>query len=256
MKTAVIVAGVCRFTEISHTSWNIFPDADWYLSTWDITQNPYSPLARSSIKEINAIRHKFKHIEISNYKKEYLEKSIEPAMRPFILLEKILKITKDKQYKRVIYFRPDLVLFKMNKTTWPNLTQMTLNDFNESDFDIDDSTIMVTDCYGPDNWVSHERRQLQDSFMLFSWNSFAKFVENAIPITSHYDIHVSYYEFFERNNIVMKPLLSISPVILRNNIVNNLNKTFWNELTELFNEEYSQNDHLGKFTKQIELKEL
>jgi len=256
VKTAIIVAGVCRFTEISHASWNIFPNADWYLSTWDITQKPYSPEARSSANEINAISYKFKHIEISNYKKEYLEIHVEPAMRPFILLTKIFNLIKDEQYERVIYFRPDLVLFKMNETTWPNLTQMKLNEFNKSDFDIDDNTIKVTDCHGPDNWLSHERRQLQDSFMLFSWKSFAKFVENAITITSHYDIHVSYYEFFERNNIVMEPLLTVRPVILRNNIINNLNKNTWYQLTELFGEDYTQNDHLGKFANQIELKEL
>ena len=144
----------------------------------------------------------------------------------------------------------------MNEATWPNLTQMKLNEFDESDFDIDDFTVKVTDCHGPDNWLSHDRRQLQDSFMLFSWKSFAKFVENATSITSHYDIHVSYYEFFERNNIVMEPLLTVRPVILRNNIINNLNKNSWYQLTELFGEDYNQNDHLGKFAKQIELKEL
>ena len=256
MKTVIIVAGACRFTEIAHKSWNIFPDADWYLSTWDITQKPYSSEAWSSIEEINSIRHKFKYINISNYKNEYLETSLAATLRPFMLLEKILKIIKDEKYERVIYFRPDLVLFKMNQESWPNLTQMSLDEFNEDDFDIDDTTIKVADCHGPDNWLSHDRREIQDSFMVFSWNSFVKFVDGAIHITSNLGIHHSLYEFFDSNKIIMKPLLPIRVVILRNNIVNNLNKKSWYQLTELFGEEYKQKDHLGKFAKQIDLKEL
>ena len=133
---------------------------------------------------------------------------------------------------------------------------MRLNEFSESDFDIDDSMIKITGCHGPDNWLSHETRRLQDSFMVFSWNSFANFVYNAIHITTHYDIHISLYEFFEKNNIIMTPLLPIRPVILRNNIINNLNKKSWYQLTELFKEEYNQKDHLGKFAKQLELQEI
>lgn len=257
MKTAVIVAGVCRFTEIAHTSWNIFLNADWYLSTWDITQKPYSPQVWSSVKEINAIRHKFKHVEVSNYITEYQETPIHPAMRPFILLDKVLKLIKDEKYERIIYFRPDSVLFKMNEKTEPNLAQMKLDEFDENDFNIDDYTVMVTDCYGPDNWLSHERRQLQDSFMVFSWNTFVKFVSNAKSITSHWDLHAGLYEFFEKNNISMKPLLPIRIAILRNNILENLDKKSWCELTVLFSEEYKKNLHFNsnKFPKQIQLLE-
>jgi hypothetical protein len=42
---------------------------------------------------------------------------------------------------------------------------------------------------------------------------------------------------------------------LRNNIIDNLNKKLWYQLTELFGEEYKLKDHLGKFAKHIELKE-
>lgn len=254
MKTAVIVAGVCRFTNISHSSWNIFPDADWYLSTWDITQKPYSPEAHPSSDEIDAIKDKFKHIEVLNYKEKYLDiPRLSAELRPFILLEHILNIIKEQQYERVVYFRPDLVLFKMNDDLFPDLMQLTADDFNENDYNVDDSTIKIAGDHTPDCWIDHSRQILHDNFFVFSWNTFVKFIEDKKEITKHPDIHYSLYNYFAKNNINVEPLHPIRTAILRSNIVDNEDKKTWKDLTTLFVNEYNEKNHIGKFTHIIEL---
>ena len=67
MKTAIVVSGVCRNTVISSLSWNFLPEADWYLTTWDKTQETYSNELYPSDNEISNIKEKFNKIHIENY---------------------------------------------------------------------------------------------------------------------------------------------------------------------------------------------
>lgn len=257
MKTAVIVAGVCRFSDIAHRSWNIFPDADWYLSTWDISQAPYSREAEKSSVQIDKIKHKFKSITISNYKEKYLDTDSAYSDRPFLLLEKVYNEIKDSGYQRIIYFRPDLVLFKMNQDLWPKLNQYTFDVFDENDFAIDDSQVKVAYGHVMDTfWVDHANKIMQDSFFLFSWNNFVKFLKEKRKITVYGDVHRGLYNYFKESNIEPAPLDQVCVTILRNNIYQNLDKTNWYEMSQLFDETYNRFNHVGKFIKEIELKEI
>ena len=80
----------------------MLPEADWYLSTWDISQQPYSKNAINSKTEIKNIEHLFKTIIVSNYQKEYLEQGVKSFERPFILLEKIFNIINHNKNNDVI----------------------------------------------------------------------------------------------------------------------------------------------------------
>jgi len=53
----------------------MLPEADWYLSTWDISQKPFSDIATSSKNEIDNIKYLFKEIFVSIYKEEYMDTS-------------------------------------------------------------------------------------------------------------------------------------------------------------------------------------
>ena len=240
MKTAVIVAGVCRFTDISHKSWTMLPEADWYLSTWDISQKPYSTSATSSVNEIAKIKHLFHTVLISNYQDEYLNTEFQAYDRPFILLEKIYKEIKDAGYKRIIYFRPDLMLF-------------SLDGYSHNDFIVNDNTLRVLDCYDPDFWIQHHRREMQDSFFVITWKSFELLV-NSREKVANYSIHSSLYNFLENHQIQVVPLYNMRSVILRDNVYEYKSDLSWGTLTSAFSETYIKNNHVGKFPKTIELK--
>jgi hypothetical protein len=239
LKTAIIVAGVCRFTDLTHKSWNIFPEADWYLSTWDISQRPYSPIATSSKKEISTIKHLFDEILISNYQTEYLDTKFQAYDRPFILLEKIFDKIKDKNYNRVIYFRPDLMLY-------------TLENFLQQELEVDDNTIKILDCHGPDFWIMHNSRTMQDSFLVFSWKKFELFINSRRELCK-YSIHKTLYNFIEKHQINVIPLYNMKSVIIRENAYKYKNDLTWENLTLAFGEIYTKNDYIGKFPKRIEL---
>lgn len=235
MKTAIIVAGVCRFTDMTHPSWHILPEADWYLSTWDISQKPYSPSATSSVHEVARIKHLFRTILISNYQNEYLNTIFHPYDRPFILLEKIYKEIKDAGYERIIYFRPDLILY-------------SLNEFSNNDFIVDDNTLKILDCYEPDFWIRHLNRKMQDSFFVLTWKNFELLIHSREELCK-YDIHSSLYDFIEKHQIEAIPLYNMRSVIIRTNSED----LSWENLTRIFQESFIKNDHLKKFVKQIEL---
>jgi hypothetical protein len=230
MRTAVIVAGVCRFTEIASKSWDIFPEADWYLSTWNISQQPYSPDATSSKLEIKAIAELFTDILISDYHTEFLNQDTHMYKRSFILLEKALERIKHQGYERVIYFRPDLMLY-------------TLDDFSTDDFMVSDSEIKILDSHEPDFWVDHTRRSLQDSFFVFSWQSFNKFVYHGKDINLHSDIHQSLYRYLEIYQLNVTPLYNMRSVILRDQVYLNMSDLSWQNLTSVFVDTYRRNQH-------------
>lgn len=242
MKTAVIVAGVCRFTDISHTSWAMLPEADWYLSTWDISQQPYSKKAVISNKEIKNIEHLFKTIIISNYQNEYLNQGVKSFERAFILLEKIFNIIKDKGYTRIIYFRPDLMLYKVDN-------------FSIKDFDVDDSCVKLLDIHSPDLAVRHGEKVASDLFFVFSWNTFVKFLNAKNEIVNNVDIHKTVYKFFIDNKIEMQPLYNMRSMILRNNVYKSLEDLSWETLSTLFHDIFRKfgRGEVSKFPYDIEL---
>jgi hypothetical protein len=188
MKTAIIVAGVCRYSELTYKSWNSFPEADWYLSTWDISQTPYSPEATSSDNEIATIKHLFHSILISNYQTEYLDLGVNSLHRPFILLENVLNKIKDQGYERIIYFRPDLMLYR-------------LSSYSPNDFVVDDDTVKILDCHYPGFWFSHYLKKMQDSFLVFSYKNFELFVNSKDKLCKQPNIHTALYKFMIEHKI-------------------------------------------------------
>ena len=239
MKTAVIVAGVSRFVDLTHKSWTMLPEADRYLSTWDITQRPYSPEATSSETEISTIKHLFQTILISSYQTEYLDTKFQAYDRPFILLEKVFNEIKNKDYERIIYFRPDLMLY-------------TLENFSIDDFNINDSTIKILDCHNPDFWIMHNSKSMQDSFLVFSRKTFELFI-NSRKELCRYNIHATLYNFIVKHQIEVIPLYNMRSVIVRENAYEYKNDLSWENLTFAFGETYNKKDHIGKFPKRIEL---
>ena len=220
----------------------MLPEADWYLSTWNISQQPYSKKAINSNKEIKNIEHLFKTIIISNYQTEYLDQGIKSFERPFILLEKIFNIIKDKKYERIIYFRPDLMLYKVEN-------------FSTNDFDINDSCVKLLDIHRPDLAVRHNEKLVSDLFFVFSWNTFVKFLDTKKEIVDHFDIHRTIYKFFTDNNIEMLPLYNMRSMILRSNVYGSLEDLSWETLSVLFHNVFKESGSgkSSKFPYQIEL---
>ena len=239
MKTAIIVAGVCRFTELSYSSWSILPEADWYLSTWDISQKPYSPSAVSSVNEIDTIKHLFKTTLVLNYQDEYLNTRFQAYDRPFILLEKIYKKIKEVGYERIIYFRPDLMLY-------------SLNGYSHDDFIVTDNTLKVLDCHDPDFWVQHHRREIQDSFFVLTWKNFELLVNSREELCK-YNIHSTLYNLLDKHQIKALPLYNMRSVIIREDAYRYKEDMSWENLTMVFGETFVKNNHIGKFPKRIEL---
>lgn len=228
MKTAVIVAGVSRHTKFAVSSWNNLPEADWYLSTWDvISYNHNSGITYPLGNEIDHMRDKFKEIVISKYS-EYIDNAITNNLnqvldRPFYLLNKIYDIIKDKNYERIIYFRPDLRLFYLENYTY-------------NDFDIDDNTSKLLGMFEPEKWYIRIHRYIDDFFFVFSWNTFKLFLENRFNIKPDLiNVHPFIFDFFENNNVKIKTLHNMRSVLLRHTINNNNYQRSYEKLTELFN---------------------
>lgn len=241
MKTAVVVAGVCRFTDISHSSWTLFPDADWYLSTWDVTQIPYSNIAYSSSDEITAIQHLFKQVFVLNYYDEFLKTDLLPFERSFILLNKVYEHIKDRGYQRVIYFRPDLMLYK-------------LADFDYNELTVNDSCVKILDIHDPEISIKHQEQQrVSDLFIVFSWTTFIKYINNRSKIVADSDIHRSTYKFFVNNNIEMQSIINLRSCILRENVYDNLHDLSWLHVNKLFHDVYQLKGRSDKFPKDINL---
>jgi hypothetical protein len=240
VKTAVIVAGVCRFTDISHSSWTLFPDADWYLSTWDITQRPYSNVVASSHEEITAIEHLFKQVFVLNYYDEFLKTDLLPFERSFILLSQACEHIKDQRYERIVYFRPDLMLYKLDNFDYIELT-------------VNDNCVKILDIHEPEFTVRHREQQVSDLFFIFSWQTFIKYINNRSKIVADNDVHRSTYKFFVDNNVEMQSIINLRSCLLRDNIYDNLHDLSWLHVNKLFHDVYNLKGRSNKFPKDINL---
>ena len=220
----------------------MLPDADWYLSTWDITQQPYSKQAISSTKEINRIRHLFKDVIVSNYQTEYLEQDFKSFERPFILLEKAFNLIKDQGYQRIIYFRPDLMLY-------------TVDGFSVNDFNVDDYCAKLLDIHLPELAIRHNEQSASDLFFVFSWNTFVKFLNSKKEIVNHFDIHKTIYKFFIDNKIEMTSLYNMRSMILRSNVYGSLDDLSWEKLSDLYHIVFRKygSGKASKFEREVEV---
>jgi len=242
MKTAIIIAGVCRYTDISHKSWTMLPEADWYLSTWDISQKPFSDIATSSKNEIDNIKYLFKEIFVSSYKEEYMDTNYSAFERSFILLEKTLEHIKKLNYDRIIYFRPDLMLY-------------SLENYSIDDLLVNDNYVNVLDIHDPlivNN--THKQQQVSDIFFVFSNKTFLKYVVSRNKISNcNGDVHRTTYNFFVKNNIEIKILTNMKSCILRDNIYDNLNDLSWENTYKIFHKVFESNPEPNKFGKELQL---
>ena len=218
MRTAVIAAGVCRYSDIPSRTWDIFPfDADLYISTWDITNNTYSNQLTNSVQEIEIIKRNTKtntrtrliSVNISDYEEAILSKKVLWSLaRPSFLLKEIYEKIKSSGYSRIIYFRPDLYL-----TTLENQT------LSPDDFSVDDNTVKILGLHEPYAWIEHDLGKMEDHFFCMSRSVFEQFIKifDIIDITEK-DIHKIYYNFFRKNNIKIETLDKMRAVLMRKEI--------------------------------------
>jgi hypothetical protein len=218
MKTAVIVAGVCRYSDIPSKTWDIFPfDADLYISTWDITNNTYSNKLINSSDEIELIkrntrqnkRTKLISVNVSDYEDAIASGKITWSLaRPFFLLNELYEKIKSSEYTRIIYFRPDLYLTTNNGVT-----------LTEHDFTVDDSSVKILGLYEPYAWVEHHLSRMEDHFFCMTTNMFEKFLQIFKVIdASEPDIHRIFYNFFKINDIKIETIDNMRCALIRKEI--------------------------------------
>ena len=214
MKTAVIVAGVCRYSDIPSKTWDIFPfDADLYLSTWDITNSTFSNELFPSNTEIDIIKHntsfnkkcRLINVIVSDYEQSIVEEKFKfPYDRPLFLLRQVYNTIKEQQYTRIIYFRPDLYISSLDELT-------------ENDFDIDDSSVSILGMGEPVYWTNEIHHQMEDLFFCMTMTTFEKFIHifYAKDLRDSHDIHKIFYNFFKENNIQIKKLYKMRCSLIR-----------------------------------------
>lgn len=225
MRTAVIVAGVCRYSDIPSKTWDIFPfDADLYISTWDITNNTYSNKLTNSFDEIEIIkrntrqnkRTKLISVNISDYEDAIASGKIKWSLaRPIFLLNELYERIKSSRYSRIIYFRPDLYL------TTNNGAKLT-----EADFTVDDDTVKILGLHEPYAWVEHDLNKMEDHFFCMTKNVFEKFIRVFDVIdSSEPDIHKIFYNFFKINNIKIETIDNMRCALIRKEIEDHYKET-------------------------------
>ena len=218
MRTAVIVAGVCRYSDIPSKTWDIFPfDADLYISTWDTTNDTYSNKLTNSCDEIEIIKRNTKNnkntrlisINVSDYEDSILAGKIRWSLaRPIFLLNEIYEKIKASKYSRIIYFRPDLYL------TTAQDVELTADDFA-----VDDSSVKIVGMHESAHWVNHEAGCMEDHFFCMSRQIFEKFIRIFDVIdTREPDIHKIFYNFFKNNNLTLEGISKMRCVIVRKEI--------------------------------------
>lgn len=249
MKTAVIVAGLCRHTLLPKKTWNIFPfETDWYMSTWDIKKSTYEKEFSSSIDEIYQIKDKFKHIEIHNfesYYKEYIDTYILPVYCNFYyLVSKLRDKILNENYERIIITRSDLYFDK-------------IEELSDRDFYVDDSTVILLGINEP--FIDHEKQEAGDLLIGMNKSVFEKFshLEYIKHLSkNNYNVHNYVYNFFKFNHLNVQSLSKIRGVVIRPEAEEyakeNPNYNFW-DLLKIFGEVYYQRDEKfggdGKFFK-------
>jgi len=254
MKTAIIVNGICRQTLVSSMSWGVFPfKADWYLSTWDYTQETYFPEVVPSKKEIDNIRHLFKHIEISDYEEYFttniVNGHINPMFRSFKLLDSIRNTILSQNYERVIVFRPDLYLEKLEHLT-------------DNDFDVSNNTVKILGLHAPQDYYDVRKQKSDDLFFVMPINIFEKYAD--LDFVKNLDrkfkysgnIHKFTYHFFTSLATKVEPITKMKSILVRREAENYYiqhNKIDFDKIVDIFMEVYINKDlkGIGKFWNQF-----
>lgn len=254
MKTAIIVNGMCRQTLVASMSWNIFPfEADWYLSTWDYTQETYFPDSFTSKKEIDNIRHFFKHIEISNYEEYFtnfiIKGHVNPMFRSFKLLDSIRDTILSRGYERVIVFRPDLYL-------------KALEILDENDFDVSNNTVRILGSHAPQHYYDVRKQKSDDLFFAMPIHIFEKYADldfvKDLDRKFKYagDIHKFTYHFFTSLATKVEPLTKMKSTLVRREAENYYiqhNNIDFDKIADIFIQVYINKDlkGVGKFWNQF-----
>ena len=237
MKTAIIIAGATRQTHLTYRFWDKLPQGDLYYSTWNIGQQTYDNTLYKVNNEIKNLANKinFKEVIVSDYQTEFLDRKLNPFMRPFILLRKVHDKIKDQGYERVIYFRPDIKLFYTDE-------------YNvETDFTVNDNTIKLLGDHWPEAFWDKENRTMNDLFFVFNWPVFELFLNNAEFICGK-EIHNSLFEFLEMHRIKVEPMQTMRCAILRNNIDESNIHLGQDEITKLFLDKFYGNETASKYS--------
>ena len=253
MKTAIIVSGMCRQTLVASMSWDIFPfEADWYLSTWDYTQETYFSETRPVNYELNNIRHLFKHIEISNYETYFIDfistRQINPMFRSFKLLDSIRETILSQGYERIILFRPDLYL-------------TALEPLYDSDFDVSNNTVKILGSHAPEDYHSVLTQKSDDLFFVMPIHIFEKyanlnFVENLDSGFKYSgDVHKLTYHFFTSLADKVEPMTKMMSALVRReaeNYYRQHNEIDFDKIADIFMKVYINKDlkGIGKFWNQ------
>jgi hypothetical protein len=254
MKTAVLVNGICRHTSVASLSWDIFPfEADWFLSTWNYTQETYFPEILPSKKEIDNIKHLFKHIEISDYEEYFttviVNGRVNPMFRSFKLLDSIRDVILSQGYERVIVFRPDLYLKKLE----------TLDD---NDFNVSNNTVKILGLHAPEDYYSIRKQKSDDLFFAMPIHIFEKYADlNFVKDLDRKfkysgDIHKFTYHFFTSLATKVEPITKMKSTLVRREAENYYiqhNNIDFDKIADIFIEVYINKDlkGVGKFWNQF-----
>jgi hypothetical protein len=152
-------------------------EVDYYLSTWDITQDRFSTDVTSSADDIDLIKSiiNFKEILIHSYRDFVNNYPGHILSRILFLYDKAYNLIKDMGYERVILIRPDLYLHPIDT-------------IYENDFYIDDKSLLLVHWGEPITWLNKDG--MGDFFMCVSWNTF-KQIKNYFSTVQTIDPGVS-----------------------------------------------------------------
>jgi hypothetical protein len=128
-----------------------------------------------------------------------------------------------------------------------------LDNFELNELTINDNCVKILDIHEPKFTVRHQEQQVSDLFIVFSWLTFIKYINNRSKIVANKDIHYSTYRFFVDNNIEMQPINNLRSCILRDNIYDNLHDVSWEHVNKLFHDVYKLKYGSNKFPKDINL---
>lgn len=263
MKTAIIVAGVCRYSDIPSKTWDIFPfKADMYISTWDTTNDTFSNVLTSSFEEIQIIKENTKNnvstrlldVKINDYAQAIYDKKIEcPYQRPLHLLKEMYEDIRRQNYQRIIYFRPDLYI---------QLHHLD-NPLTEEDFIVNDDIIKIIGLGSPECWINHETGVMEDHFFCMTSFVFEKFI-NLFKVMNprEPDIHKILFKFFKRSNITIETIDKLRCCLVRKEIEEYFNITgdpiTWDKMIELYVYDFKSKANIVSSIKRdaINLKKL
>ncbi len=241
MKTAIILTGICRNTLLTKDTWKLLPfEADWFLTTWDVTKSTYSDTFTSSEEEIEKIKTQFKKILITPYIpyfKEYMSGNrFGVFFNTFYLLDKIKNELIDN-YDRFIVTRSDLYLKKLSDV--------------DDDFFVDEKTAKILGMYSPVDFINHNNKNCSDVFLCMDKHAFKKYSNFEYMLTTYKnnrlsnDIHKIVYDFFSSNNISLETIDSFRAVLVRDSAEEYYSKNKkidFETMTSLFVETYVEKD--------------